>query len=87
MIDKTKIGIGRIFRINNGGNLRAYVDVILDGSYCIKGLKIVEGKNGLFVDMPSSIGKDGNWYDIFVPMSKEAYSQLTDAIIEAYQKV
>ncbi|MGB4955867.1 MAG: SpoVG family protein, partial [Leptotrichiaceae bacterium] len=36
-----------------GGKLKAYVDVTFDESFVVHGLKVIEGQNGLFVAMPS----------------------------------
>ena len=35
------------------GNLKAYVDISIDDAIIIKGFKVMDGKNGLFVSMPS----------------------------------
>lgn len=54
--------ISRMNRINNMGKLRAFFDLELDIGITIKGFKLVEGINGLFVSMPSQ-KKDDEYYD------------------------
>lgn len=38
---------------SESGRLRAYASLILDGRLAIHDLKVVEGKHGQFIDMPS----------------------------------
>ena len=45
-------------------SLRAYADVVLEGLVLIKGFRILASKSGgLFIGMPSKMGKDGKYYD------------------------
>lgn len=36
------------------GKLKAYVSITIDNAFVVRDLKIIEGKNGLFVAMPSA---------------------------------
>lgn len=80
-----KIEVDRIYRFENGGQLKAFADIMVGGQFSVKGFRIVEGKKGLFVSLPSEIGKDGNWYNTFKPITKEAHAELTRVLLEAYQ--
>jgi len=42
-------------------SLKAFANVVLDDKLLLKGVKVVEGKDGLFVAMPQQQGKDGKW--------------------------
>ena len=55
----------QIERMNKGewGKLRAFFDLKTSDGFVIKGFKIVEGINGLFVGMPSVQNKEGEYYD------------------------
>jgi len=86
MEDQVNIAVDRIYRFENGSHLKAFADIVVDGQFAIKGFRIVEGKNGLFVSMPSEVGKNGNWYDTFKPITKEAIFELNKVILEAYQQ-
>lgn len=86
MEDQIKIEVDRLYRFDNGGQLKAFVDILVGGQLSIKGLKVVEGKKGLFVGMPSELGKDGTWYDICKPITKEAQNELSRVILEAYKQ-
>ncbi|MDE6590405.1 MAG: SpoVG family protein, partial [Oscillospiraceae bacterium] len=41
------------------GSVLAFANVDLGGCFAVSGIKIVEGKDGPFVSMPSQKGKDG----------------------------
>ena len=76
----------RIYKMEGAGNLRAYATVTLDDAYVVHGLKIMEGESGLWVSMPASKNKKGEFKDIFHPISREAREALVSAVIEAYEK-
>ena len=76
--------VKRIIRLDGDGAIKAFCDVAIAGSYLIKGVKVVEGKNGVFVSLPREQGKNGQWYDTVVPLTKEAREQLSQAVLEAY---
>ena len=55
----------------------------------LTGLKIVKGKNGMFVAMPqrklSKPDKNGNEYaDIFFPVTHDFREELNDVVLDAY---
>ena len=43
----------RIRKVEGEGKLRAYVTVTFDSCFVVHNVKIIEGKNGLFIAMPS----------------------------------
>jgi stage V sporulation protein G len=71
--------------VEGDSNLKAFVDISLAG-IMIKGLRIVNGKNGLFLGMPRHQGKDGKWYPTVYPATKEIQQELTDLVMQAYQE-
>ena len=77
------VNVERIHRLDNGGQLKAFVDIQYY-DLTIKGLRVVEGKKGLFVSMPSEIGKDGKWFSIVLPNTQETKDAIESAILKAY---
>jgi len=75
----------KIDRMNRGewGKLRAFFDVKTNEGIVIKGFKLVEGVNGLFVGMPSQKGKDDEFFDT-VFMEREARDKLNDLAMDEY---
>ena len=68
-------------------SLRAYADVVLDDLVLIKGFRILTSKSGgLFIGMPSKMGKDGKYYDQVELKTEEFKSLLRNSIIEAYKE-
>jgi stage V sporulation protein G len=79
------IQVSRIYRLEGDSKTRAFVDVDFDG-FIVKGLRIVEGKNGLFLSMPQHQGKDGRWYNTVFPATKEKQQALSRMVLNAYQE-
>ena len=65
------------------GKLRAFFDLKTSDGFVIKGFKIVEGINGLFVGMPSVQNKEGEYYDS-VFADKELRDELEKLAIREY---
>ena len=67
-------------------NLRAMVTAKVMDFLFLTGIRVIEGKNGLFVAMPSRKTTQGEYQDIFFPASKEMRSELSRVILESYEK-
>jgi stage V sporulation protein G len=75
----------RIHKLSGDSKLKAFADVSFAGVFLVKGLRVLEGKNGLFVGMPSEKGKDGRWHDTAFPITKEFRGLLNDVVLSAYE--
>ena len=75
----------KIERMNKGswGKVRAFFDLTTTEGFTIKGFKIIEGINGLFVSMPSQKSSDGEYYDS-IYASKELRDELNQLALDAY---
>ena len=71
---------------NGTSKTKAFVDLELDGTLVIKGLTLVEGKNGLFLGFPSTNGKNGRYYNSVYSLDKEWTELLQDACIKKYNE-
>lgn len=85
MGNTVELEVKRMARLSGDGTVRAFCDVAINGSFMIKSLKVVDGKNGLFVSMPREQGKNGQWYDTIAPITKEAKDNLSRIVLKAYQ--
>jgi len=85
MLKDLSLQVVRLHRIDGESKTKAFVDVAI-GDFIVKGLRIVEGKKGLFLGMPGEQGKDGKWYNAFYPKTKEARQALSDLILAVYQE-
>ncbi len=80
------VQIVRLRRFDDSDSkLKAFVDVSV-GEFIVKGLRILQGREGLFLQMPCEQGKDGRWYSCFYPKTSEAYQSLSRIVLEAYNK-
>ena len=67
----------------NWGKVRAFFDIMTDEGFTIKGFKIIEGINGLFVGVPSQKGKDDEYFDtVFV--APELREELNHVALQSY---
>ncbi len=71
----------------NDERLRAYVSITIEDALVIKDIKIVEGKNGLFVSMPSRRNKSGKYQDIAHPINTSFRKELERCIFDEYRKL
>jgi len=71
-------------KYNQSSSLKAFFDVETSEGMVVKGFKIVQGSNGLFVGNPSEYSKkDEKYYDrVFVP--KELKEKLEKLAIDEY---
>lgn len=76
----------RVKKIKTEGKLKAYVNVTFDGCFVIHNVKVIDGKNGIFIAMPSRKTKSGEYKDIVHPVTQEFRNQIKDEIIDAYDK-
>lgn len=79
-----RIEVCRIHKLDGDGATKAFADVVIDDTFVIKGLRVVEGNGGLFVSMPREEGKDGKWYNIIVPMRRDVKEELDNLVLGAY---
>ena len=76
-----------IYPINKeDSNLKAFATLEIDSAFVVKGIRIIEGKNGLFVVMPSHKGDDGEYYDDAFPITKKAHEDVNEAILAMYEE-
>ncbi len=80
----------KIFRMNplqsnSGGKTAAFFDIQTDDGIIIKGFRIVNGSNGLFISSPDEKGKDGKYYETVI-LPKEMKEKLEKVALEEYNK-
>ena len=79
----------KIDRMVQKGNVKAIASVSLDGMFVVKGLKVMDGRKGLFVSMPQETfsGKDGQkqYSNTFFALTNSAKMQLQEVVLDAYK--
>ena len=66
--------------------LRAFAAVTFDEEFAVKGIKVMDGKKGLFISMPAQASSDGEYYDVAYPITKKFREELEDAVITAFEE-
>ncbi|MBR3241408.1 MAG: septation protein SpoVG family protein [Parasporobacterium sp.] len=77
----------RIRKLEDNKTIKAYASVVIDDSIAINRVRVLEGRNGLFVSLPALKGADGQYRDIAHPVTSEGRKQLNQAVLDAYEKV
>ncbi|MDD4363499.1 MAG: septation regulator SpoVG [Atribacterota bacterium] len=75
----------RIRRIQTDGKLRAYVSITFDDSFVVHDLRIIDGRKGMFVAMPSKLLPNGNHKDIAHPINTEVREMIQNAVLKEFQ--
>lgn len=74
----------RIRRVESEGKLKAYVTVTFDSCFVVHNVKVIEGRSGVFIAMPSRRTKNGEYKDVAHPINTEFRAELQDRILAAY---
>ncbi|MDD5421946.1 MAG: SpoVG family protein [Candidatus Omnitrophota bacterium] len=82
--DDLKLEVSRLHKLDGSGATKAFCDISIFGSLVINGLRVVEGKDGLFVSMPREEGKDGKWYNTVIPLNRDVKDEIEKVVLEAY---
>lgn len=74
----------RIRRIAGEGKLKAYVTVTFDNCFVVHNVKIIEGKNRVFIAMPSRMTKAGVYKDVAHPINPDFRASIQKKILESF---
>lgn len=67
-----------------GSRMKGKASVVIDDSFAVHDIRIIEGDNGLFIAMPSRKTATGVYRDIAHPINPDVRKLFQDAIIEEY---
>ena len=73
--------------MRNEGNLKAFCSVVFDDVFIVHSVKVIQGKEGLFVAMPSREVKDGEFRDTAHPIDNDFRLKMEQAILERYREI
>ncbi len=66
--------------------LRAYASITFDSCFVVRGLKVIDGRNGLFVVMPSRKLNNGTFKDVAHPLNNELRKIIEKKVLDEYKK-
>ena len=76
----------RVTKLNTEKKMKAVATVTIDDAFAVHDIKVIEGKNGLFVAMPNRKDADGEYKDIVHPVSAEAREELISRVLDEYRR-
>ena len=79
----TSVNVRKIEK--EGSRMKGIASVLLDDSFAVHDIRIIDGDNGLFIAMPSRKTATGGYRDIAHPINPEVRAMFEEAILEAYK--
>lgn len=76
----------KVFPINEE-KLKAFVSVVFDQCFMVNDIKIIQGREGLFISMPSRRKKNGQFKDVAHPLNNETRKRMEHRILTEYQQM
>lgn len=78
-----------ITKVHNTGSRKAEASIMLDKSFCVKGISILEGQKGLFIVFPSTgktmtVNGKKHYEDLVHPTNNNLRKSIEDAVLDAY---
>ena len=74
----------RVRKVAGEGKLKAYVTITFDDSFVVHNVKIIEGKTGVFIAMPSRKTRAGDYKDVAHPITPEFRANMQKTILDKY---
>ena len=76
----------RVFPVGDE-KLKAFVSIVFDRCFMVNDIKIIRGKDGLFISMPSRKKRNGEFKDVAHPLNQETRSRVEERILAEYEAV
>src|SRR5262245_65600727 len=67
--------------------LKAFVSIVFDHCFMINDIKIIQGRDGLFISMPSRKKKNGEFKDVAHPLNNETRRMIEGKVLGEYERV
>lgn len=66
--------------------LKAVASITIDECFVVHDIKVIEGKEGYFISMPSKKTPDGEYRDIVHPINTETREKIIEEVLKVYEK-
>ncbi len=77
----------RVKIFDSENRLKAIAAITIDDCFVVHELRVIDGKEGLFVAMPSRKMPNGEFKDVAHPINQETRDYIEGIVIEAYEKL
>src|SRR5215472_11429023 len=67
--------------------LKAFVSVVFDQCFMVNDIKIIQGRDGLFISMPSRKKKNGEFKDVAHPLNNETRRMIEVKVLGEYERI
>jgi len=67
--------------------LKAFVSIVFDHCFMVNDIKIIQGRDGLFISMPSRKKKNGEFKDVAHPLNNETRRMIEDKVLGEYERI
>jgi stage V sporulation protein G len=67
--------------------LKAFVSIVFDQCFMVNDIKIIQGRDGLFISMPSRKKKNGEFKDVAHPLNNETRRMIEEKVLAEYERV
>lgn len=70
-----------------GGKVRAFASIVIDDSFMVNDLRVMEGREGqFFVTMPARKARNGQLRDIAHPLNSETRKEIEDRVLTEFER-
>ena len=76
----------KVFPVNEE-KLKAFVSIVFDRCFMVNDVKIIQGRDGLFISMPSRKKKNGEFKDIAHPLNNDTRRRIELDVVNEYERV
>jgi stage V sporulation protein G len=83
---RVKISEVKIRKVEGKDKFKAWATITFDNSFRVHGLKVIEGKNGPFVAMPSRKLSNGEFIDTAYPLNEELRGTIQKEVLAEYSR-
>ena len=67
--------------------LKAFVSIVFDHCFMVNDIKVIQGKDGLFLSMPSRRKKSGEFKDVAHPLNNGTRRMIEERVLSEYREL
>ncbi|MBO5395142.1 MAG: septation regulator SpoVG [Clostridia bacterium] len=73
-------------RLKDEEKLKGIASITIDECFVVHDVKVINGKDGLFISMPCKKSAEGEHRDIAHPIKTETREEIKTAVLDAYNR-
>lgn len=73
----------KVFSVGDD-KLKAFVSVVFDSCFMVNDIKVIQGRESLFISMPSRRKKNGQFKDVAHPLNNDTRKMIEDRVLSEY---